>query len=172
MFTTHEDEYYLDGNERSSDVLYEVGSRSGAANRSATSAGVLPKWRLKRVQVYMERNIGESLSLAELAAAAGLSRMHFAAQFRAATGLRPHSYLLHLRIAQAKMIMATSSMPLAQIALIVGFQAQSHFSTVFKRLTNETPACWRKAQRIASTSSGDVASRSWQVEAHRPNSRS
>jgi AraC-like DNA-binding protein len=34
-------------------------------------------------------------------------------------------------------------MPLAEIALTVGFQAQAHFSTVFKRLTGETPARWR-----------------------------
>jgi AraC family transcriptional regulator len=86
----------------------------------------------------------EPLSLADLAAVAGLSRMHFAAQFRAATGYRPHDYLLHQRIESAKAILSNTGMPLAEVAVSLGFQAQAHFSTVFKRLTGETPARWRR----------------------------
>jgi AraC-like DNA-binding protein len=38
-------------------------------------------------------------------------------------------------------------MPLAEVALTDGFHAQAHFSTVFKRLTGETPARWRSSAR-------------------------
>jgi AraC-like DNA-binding protein len=69
--------------------------------------------------------------------------MHFAAQFRAATGYRPHDYLLYQRIESAKTMLSSTDTPLAEIALNVGFQAQAHFSTVFKRLTGETPGRWR-----------------------------
>ena len=109
------------------------------------TVNALPKWRLKRVQQHIEAHLDESISLADLASVAGLSRMHFAAQFRAATGYRPHDYLLYLRIESAKTKLSSSNMPLAEIALSVGFQAQAHFSTVFKRLTGETPARWRCA---------------------------
>jgi AraC family transcriptional regulator len=78
---------------------------------------------------------------------AGLSRMHFAAQFRAATGYRPHEYLLYQRIESAKSMLSGTDMPLAQVALSVGFQAQPHFSTVFKRITGESPARWRRAMK-------------------------
>jgi AraC-like DNA-binding protein len=40
-------------------------------------------------------------------------------------------------------MLSGTDMALAEIALSVGFQAQAHFSTVFKRLTGETPARWR-----------------------------
>jgi AraC family transcriptional regulator len=91
--------------------------------------------------------------LFELAKVAGLSRMHFAAQFRAATGYRLREYLLHQRIERAKSLLSNSETALAEVALTVGFCTQAHFSTVFKRMTGDTPARWRCASRNASASS-------------------
>jgi len=73
--------------------------------------------------------------------------MHFAAQFRAATGYRPREYLLHQRIEHAKSLMSKGETPLAEVALAVGFCTQAHFSTVFKRISGESPARWRLASR-------------------------
>jgi transcriptional regulator GlxA family with amidase domain len=73
--------------------------------------------------------------------------MHFAAQFRAATGYRPREYLLNHRIEHAKSLLTTTQRPLAEIALAVGFSTQAHFSTVFKRISDQTPARWRAAAR-------------------------
>jgi AraC family transcriptional regulator len=112
---------------------------------SRTKVSALSKWRLKRVQEYVDAHIDEALHLPDLAAAAGLSRMHFAAQFRAATGYRPHEYLLHQRIERAKEMLSSLEMPLVEVALNVGFRAQAHFSTVFKRLTGQTPGRWRRS---------------------------
>ena len=112
---------------------------------SRTKVSALSKWRLKRVQEYVDAHIDEALHLPDLAAAAGLSRMHFAAQFRAATGYRPHEYLLHQRVERAKAMLSSHEMPLVEVALSVGFRAQAHFSTVFKRLTGETPGRWRRS---------------------------
>lgn len=112
---------------------------------SPPRVAALPKWRLRRVQDHIDANIGEPVMLAHLAGAAGLSRMHFAAQFRAATGCSPHEYLLQQRIERAKsMLLSGTGTKLAEVALDVGFQTQSHFSTVFKRITGETPARWQR----------------------------
>jgi len=104
----------------------------------------LPAWRLRRVQAFIETRISGPISLQDLAAASGLSRMHFAAQFRAATGATPHTYVLQQRIEHAKRNMCGTNRPLVEIALDAGFQNQSHFSTIFKRLTGDTPAHWRR----------------------------
>ncbi|MBR1132190.1 helix-turn-helix transcriptional regulator [Bradyrhizobium iriomotense] len=112
----------------------------------------LPKWRLRRVEEYVGTHFDHCISLSELAKVAGLSRMHFAAQFRAATGYRPREYLLHQRIERAKSLLSNSEMALAEVALTVGFCTQAHFSTVFKRITGDTPARWRCASRNASVS--------------------
>ena len=120
------------------------------ALRPLTSrVGTLPKWRLRRVQEHLAANFAEPVSLTDLAKAAGLSRMHFAAQFRAATGCRPHDYLLQYRIEQAKQMLIGTEATLVEVALSVGFQTQSHFSTVFKRLAGDTPARWQRIHRGA-----------------------
>jgi AraC family transcriptional regulator len=109
----------------------------------------LSKWRLKRATEYMTGNLSEPVSLADIAAAAGLSRMYFAAQFRLATGLRPHEYLLKRRIERAQELLLNSRLPLVEIAFEVGFKTQAHFTTVFARLVGETPNVWRQQNNSA-----------------------
>ncbi len=129
-----------------------------SANRPATAerpkVGELAPWRLKRAIDYFEAQIGEPVSLAAVAASAGLTRMHFAAQFRAATGLRPHEYLLRRRIERAQEMLAGTGMSLMDIALSVGFQTQSHFTSVFKRYAGQPPRAWRESRGITVRSTG------------------
>ncbi len=72
----------------------------------------LQKWRLKRVVEYVDNHLSGRITLLDLAAVAGLSRMHFASQFRAATGFRPHEYLLRRRIQRAEELLRQSIMTL------------------------------------------------------------
>jgi AraC-like DNA-binding protein len=103
----------------------------------------LQTWRLKRVVNHIDANLARTITLAEMAKVAGLTRMYFARQFRAATGLRPHEYLLRRRIASAQDMLRSSHSTLVEVALSVGFQAQPHFTTIFKRFVGETPHRWR-----------------------------
>jgi AraC-like DNA-binding protein len=98
---------------------------------------------LKRAVDYIEDHLDRPLSLADIASSAGITRMYFAAQFRAATGLRPHEYLLRRRIERAQKLLIQTPAPLVEVALAVGFQTQSHFTTVFTRYTRQTPSVWR-----------------------------
>ena len=103
----------------------------------------LQKWRLKRVVDYIDAGLSSKITLLDLAAIAGLSRMHFASQFRVATGLRPHEFLLQRRIRRAEQLIRDTTMTIMEIALTVGFQTQAHFTTVFKRFSGCTPGRWR-----------------------------
>jgi AraC family transcriptional regulator len=87
----------------------------------------------------------EKTTIVDLAAVAGLSRMQFAPKFRAATGFRPHEYLQQRRVQRAGELLGRSTLPLAEIALIVGFQTQAHFTTVFERFMRDAPYQWRSA---------------------------
>ena len=105
--------------------------------------GGLVKWRLNLAIDYMEANLGERVTLHDVAAHAGLSRMRFAAQFKNATGSSPHEFLLSLRINRAKQMLQADQLSPAHIALEVGFQSQAHFTVVFRKLTGSPPGCWR-----------------------------
>jgi AraC-like DNA-binding protein len=106
----------------------------------------LPKWRLARVNQFIDAHMEEAIRLADLAKAAGLTKMHFAAQFRASVGMCPHEYLLRQRIRRAQTLLRDSGQRLVDVALSVGFQAQSHFTTVFRRYVGDSPHRWRLSQ--------------------------
>jgi AraC family transcriptional regulator len=114
-------------------------------NRPGRNMRSLQKWRLKRVLQYVDDHLDAKITLQDLATVAGLSRMHFAAQFRAAIGMRPHEYLLKRRIERAEELLKQAEVSLVDVALTVGFQTQAHFTTVFKRFAGDTPHQWRSA---------------------------
>ncbi|WP_262028054.1 helix-turn-helix transcriptional regulator [Microvirga sp. Mcv34] len=125
----------------------ETRSHDNAAHPSTDLGGKgLSKWRLSRVDRYIREHLHRNITLPELALAAGLSRMHFAKQFKAAMGRRPHDYVLGKRIELAKSLMLNPDVPLVDVAMNSGFQSQSHFTTVFRRLVGETPHRWRCAR--------------------------
>ncbi len=116
---------------------------TAVARAPKQTVSALAKWRLKRATDFVEQRLAEPIGLADLAASTGLSRMHFAAQFRAATGMRPHDYLVWRRIERAKILLRDCRQPLCGVALDVGFKTQAHFTTVFKRVIGKTPNEWR-----------------------------
>jgi AraC-like DNA-binding protein len=121
-----------------------------SAERSAPQArhrvAELARWRLRRAIEFVETNLANAISTSDISAAAGLTRMHFAAQFKAATGLRPHEYLLRRRVERAQEMLAQTRMSVVDIALSVGFQSQSHFTVVFNRFVGHPPHAWRQSQ--------------------------
>jgi AraC family transcriptional regulator len=112
--------------------------------------GVLPRSTLRAVVDYIEAHLDAAPSLDQLAAVAGLSAYHFARQFRAATGLPPHQYVIARRVERAKQLLQTGTdTTLAEVAAHAGFSDQSVFSRHFKRLVGVTPGEFRTPARIA-----------------------
>jgi AraC-like DNA-binding protein len=126
--------------------LVETLTPSIAPMMQKRTVPALPKWRLRRVQAYIDQNICKPITLANLATTAGLSRMYFSRQFQAATGLSPHEYVLRKRIERAQQRLTATAEPLVNIGLSVGFQTQAHFTTVFKKFVGDTPLRWRRQQ--------------------------
>ena len=107
----------------------------------------LQLWRLQRVLVYIEAHLADQVTLSNLSEAAGFSPMHFASQFRVATGMRPHDYVLLRKIEEAQALLLSSTTSVVDIALGFGFLSQAHFTTVFKRFVGSPPSHWRRARR-------------------------
>lgn len=97
---------------------------------------------------YIEVNIGDRITLADMAAAAGLSPYHFSRAFAVSMGTPPVRYLWARRLVIAQTLLSTTSTPIAQIALDCGFSDQSSFTTAFRRLTDMTPAAFRSTYTL------------------------
>ncbi len=85
-----------------------------------------------------------------MAAVTRLSPYYFAWQFKRATGLPPHQYVIARRVERAQQLLQQDhNLSLAEIAACAGFSDQSQFSHHFKRLVGVTPGQFRTRARTA-----------------------
>jgi AraC family transcriptional regulator len=110
---------------------------------AARRRGLAP-WQVKRATDYMRDNLDKEIGLQELADLVGLSRFYFCGAFRAATGYTPHEWLTRLRIYEARRLLADPGTPIADIALMVGYQTPSAFAARFRRVIGITPREFRR----------------------------
>ncbi|WP_257389543.1 helix-turn-helix domain-containing protein [Tahibacter caeni] len=109
---------------------------------------------LQRVNDCIRANLAENLSLPRLAAAACISRFHFARLFRARTGMSPMQYVRNERVAMAKYLLASGgTQSLSRVAAALGFFDQSHFTRVFSSVTGLSPGQYARAQATPSRAS-------------------
>jgi len=112
------------------------------------AARVLPDARLDRVRDYLHEHLHQHASLAQLAALTSMSRYRLTRQFERAFGLPLHAYHVQVRLQEAKRRIG-QGVPLARVAIELGFADQSHFHRRFKGAFGITPGECRasKARR-------------------------
>lgn len=125
-------------------TLHLLSNYSTAKPVPQTNGG-LSGYRLRRVQEFINENLENDLTLAEIAAVADLSQYHFARAFRKTVGQTTQQYVLQRRIEKAKDLLADGDLPIVEVSLRTGFKNQSHFTTLFRKFTTLTPKSWRDA---------------------------
>lgn len=124
-------------------VVARMATRKTAwAQRAAATGG--ESGAIRSALAHIDAHLEEPLTVAELAAVAGLSRHHFTRVFKAATGSAPHAYLVRRRVLRARELIEGSNLPLADIALQTGFSSQAHMSDVFRQQLGVSPARLRR----------------------------
>ncbi|KRG75861.1 hypothetical protein ABB28_04280 [Stenotrophomonas chelatiphaga] len=114
-----------------------AGAPSGLPGLTAAQAAAV-----RRAQAFMEQNLGQSIDVVQIAAAACVSRFHLARLFRSATGLSPTAWLRRRRIDQARHWLREGSQPVGRIASELAFFDQSHFTRTFRAATGCSPRCY------------------------------
>ena len=105
--------------------------------------GGLTRNRLKRVLDYIAASLDENISLAQLAAIAGMSQHYFSELFKRSTGHSPHNYVLMQRIERAKQQLQDPKRSIIDAGLDAGFQNPSHFARMFRKIEGTTPSIYR-----------------------------
>jgi transcriptional regulator GlxA family with amidase domain len=62
-------------------------------------------------------------------------------------GVSPYRWFLNARVKHAQTLLLNGTLPLAEIAVRLGFADQSHFTKAFRRATGTTPGEWRRGHR-------------------------
>lgn len=106
--------------------------------------GGLSRWQQKRAIELMARLDQDAPSVSALAAACRLSSSYFIKAFKRTFGVTPRRWRLRLRIEQAKSLLASNDLTIAEIALVCGFADQSHLTRVFGQIVGVPPARWRR----------------------------
>lgn len=140
--------------DRNADSWKDEAARTLLVRLAALGGRGRPDWQAdtgtfdRRTLGHLVERIDASLRLApavaELAVLVGLSPSHFAAKFRASTGLSLQRFVNRRRLRAALDVLRSNAAPLAGIALDLGFSSQSHFTRLFSDLTGMTPAKYRK----------------------------
>lgn len=87
-----------------------------------------------------------SLSVAEIAREAGISRFHFIRLFEAAFGVTPHQYRIRTRIAGARRLLARGQ-SVTDVCMAVGFSSVGSFSASFARRVGQSPSLYQRRVR-------------------------
>jgi AraC-like DNA-binding protein len=97
----------------------------------------------------MYNNPKHPWTVANLAAAAGISRATFARRFTALVGEPPIAFLTAWRVALAADLLETSEATIAAVAHRVGYSTPFALSAAFKRVNGVSPAAYRARRRVA-----------------------
>ena len=121
-------------------------SQHARATAVVSKAGTrLAPRQIRAVQSYVEEHLDESIALAELAAAAGLSCFHFLRAFKQSLGVTPGQYVLDRRMERARSLLKSSTLSVAEVGICVGFDHSSHFTRAFSRVVGTAPSMFRSS---------------------------
>jgi len=102
---------------------------------------------------YLNDHYTEKVSLDDVAGEVYLSPAYFSKIFKEDMNISFKNYLNTLRIDKSKSLLSNTEIPLIEIAGLVGYEDQSYFSKVFKKLAGISPGKYRE-RRGKITASG------------------
>lgn len=117
------------------------------------------KAKAKIVVEFLNANLHDTLSLAAIANAVGLSRSRVGDLVKSATGMPPGLYIKTLRLEMAGKLLETTALEIKQVMLEVGVKDPSHFARDFKNRYGLTPSeykTWRIVKEVTKGSSDET----------------
>ncbi|RDH75834.1 AraC family transcriptional regulator [Mycolicibacterium moriokaense] len=104
-----------------------------------------PARYLQRAKDFVDSHYADPITVADLAAAAGLSRAHFSRMFTRTFGESPRSYLQTRRLERAAALLRYTDRSVADVCVMVGLQSIGSFTTSFTRVYGRSPVAYRAA---------------------------
>lgn len=122
-------------------LLHEIDALTGVSPH-APRKGKVPH-QLAKALDYIDKHLGEPLSVETLAAKAGWTHEHFSRSFVKHLGRTPREAIMHKRIERASQLLMYEEHSVKEIAYAVGFTDENYFCRVFKTLKGVTATRYR-----------------------------
>ena len=104
-----------------------------------------PLMRLGEVLSFMERNLQEQITVAQLASIASMSTSTLTRRFRRVVHRSPIEHLLRLRIDRARQLLQNPGLNITEVSLRCGFTDSNYFSRQFKVIVGRSPREYRRS---------------------------
>jgi transcriptional regulator GlxA family with amidase domain len=98
---------------------------------------------VKKAQAFIEKNIGDKISVEDLASKFAIGRRNFERRFKRATSNTPVEYIQRVKIEAAKKSLEASRKNVTEVMYDVGYSDTKAFRTVFKKFTGMSPIDYR-----------------------------
>ncbi|MGA0601455.1 AraC family transcriptional regulator [Caulobacter sp. KR2-114] len=138
------------------DRIAQAKARGAGSGAGAGAAGDAPGWLTALADPQVAAALGalhaepaRRWTLEALAAQAAMSRTVLATRFKALVGAAPMAYLARWRMTLAASRLADGAESVGAIALSLGYESESAFSTAFKRHMGRAPRAWARGRALA-----------------------
>ncbi|WP_204052383.1 helix-turn-helix domain-containing protein [Microbispora siamensis] len=101
-----------------------------------------------RVVQSMQENLGEQLTIDDMARTAMFSKFHFSRVFQRVTGLSPGRFLSAVRLREAKRLLSSTSLTVTDISHRVGYSSVGTFSSRFTGSVGVSPTRYRQLHSV------------------------
>lgn len=128
------------------------GKYSGAQGQKAKIEQIQVKGNndalMERVMNYMNEHLADQdLNVEKLTADVGISRAQLHRKLKEIAGVSAGEFIRNLRLEQAARLIEEGQINITQVAYSVGFNNQTHFSTVFKKHYGMSPSEYAETKR-------------------------
>lgn len=116
----------------------------GGLEPLAASGGLAP-WQTRKIDAYIEANLGGEVRVDAVAQQARLSGSYLSRAFKRTYRRSFSEHLVHCRLERARHLLEMTKMPICEIALACGMHDQSHLTRLFRLNYGAPPRAWRRA---------------------------
>jgi len=123
----------------------ENGSRAGAEDAGDDQQPNAPHAAaLQRARAYIAERYARGLTLEQVAAHVGMAPTYFSRIFKQEQGCTFMQYLTRVRLEEARRLLRTTTLSIAEIGEAVGYHGASHLTAVFKQAEGISPGAYRR----------------------------
>jgi transcriptional regulator GlxA family with amidase domain len=135
VISEHSGDYFADLSLLAYHILITVANDSVGPAYPASIAAVLE---------FMKQNLQRKITVAQLARTARLSSAQFYRVFERHVGEAPLQFFTRMKIRRAAALLRHTSVPVKQVAFMLGYEEPAYFSKQFRQEMGVSPKAYRR----------------------------